>query len=63
MRSIIVEDEEEGMENLVLKLQKNCPEVEIIAKCQTGESAIRAIRDKSPQLVFLDIDLGSTSGF
>ena len=63
MRSIIVEDEEAGMENLVLKLEKYCPEVQIIATCETGETAVRAIRDKKPQLVFLDIHLGTMSGF
>lgn len=63
MRAIIVEDEEEGMENLVLKLQKHCPNVEIIDKCETGEGAIRAIRNKTPQIVFLDIQLGTMTGF
>ena len=63
MRAIIVEDEEEGMENLVLKLKKHCPNVEIIDKCETGETAIRAIRNKTPQIVFLDIQLGTMTGF
>ncbi|MEM9919224.1 MAG: LytTR family DNA-binding domain-containing protein [Bacteroidota bacterium] len=63
MRAIIVEDEEGGMENIVLKLKKYCPEVEIVGTYDTGESAVRAIRDKAPQLVFLDIHLGTMSGF
>ncbi len=63
MRAIIVEDEEEGMQNLVLKLKKHCPEIEIIDKCETGETAVRSIRNKAPQLVFLDINLGTMTGF
>lgn len=63
MNAIIIEDEEEGMQNLVLKLTKHCPEITIIDKCATGEKAVRAIRDKNPQLIFLDIQLGTMSGF
>lgn len=63
MKAIIVEDEKEGMDNLVMKLEKHCKSVEIIAKCFTGESAIKAIKEKKPDLVFLDIRLGTMTGF
>lgn len=63
MRAIIVEDEEEGMRNLCLKLERHCPHVEIIAQCRTGEAAVRAIRNHSPDIIFLDIRLGAMSGF
>lgn len=63
IKTIIVEDEKEGMENLVIKLQKNCPEIEIIAKCYTGVSAVSTIEKLNPDLVFLDIQLGIMSGF
>ncbi|MEO1262703.1 MAG: LytTR family DNA-binding domain-containing protein [Bacteroidota bacterium] len=63
MRALIVEDELEGMENLILKLEKHCGHLEIVGKCSTGESAIRAIREKRPQVVFLDIELGTMTGF
>lgn len=63
MKAIIVEDELEGMRNLVLKLEKSCPHVEVIAKCDNGKDAVNAIRQHRPDLVFLDIDLGELSGF
>lgn len=63
IKAIIVEDEKEGMHNLSLKLEKNCPEVEIIGKAYTGEEAIKMIPALSPQLIFLDINLGTMSGF
>ena len=63
IKAIIVEDEKEGLTNLVLKLEKHCPYVEIIAKCTDGKSAIEAIKSQKPQLVFLDINLGVLSGF
>ncbi len=63
LRTIIVEDEPSGAENLRIKLQQNCPEVEIIAECLSGEDAIRQIRRHLPDLVFLDIMLGDMTGF
>ncbi len=63
IKAIIVEDEKEGMENIAIKISKHCPIIEIIEKCYTGESAIKAIEKRNPDLVFLDIRLGSMSGF
>lgn len=63
IRTIVVEDEEEGMDNLLLKIERSCSELEIVATCFTGESAIERIRKLRPQLVFLDIQLGTMSGF
>lgn len=63
IKAIIVEDEAEGMRNLSLKLNKHCSEVEIIGKAPTGEHAVKMISQLQPQLVFLDIQLGTMSGF
>ncbi|MEO0723381.1 MAG: LytTR family DNA-binding domain-containing protein [Bacteroidota bacterium] len=63
IRTILVEDEPSGMDNLRWKLQNNCPEVEIIAECTTGKDAIRAIKRHLPDLLFLDIRLGDMTGF
>lgn len=63
LRAIIVEDEPSGMENLRWKLQNNCPGVEIVAECLSGQEAISAIRTHLPDLLFLDIMLGDMTGF
>lgn len=63
LRAILVEDEPSGMENLRFKLEKNCPEVEIIAECTNGADAILAIKRHLPDVLFLDILLGDMSGF
>ena len=63
IKAIIVEDEAEGMRNLSLKLERHCPEVEIIGHAPTGEKAVKMISQFQPQLVFLDIQLGTMSGF
>ncbi|MEL6972130.1 MAG: LytTR family DNA-binding domain-containing protein [Bacteroidota bacterium] len=61
--TIIVEDEAAGMENILMKLEKQCPELDIVATSSTGEDAVKQINLHRPQLVFLDINLGTMSGF
>lgn len=63
IKSIIVEDEKRGMDKLVSMLSDYCPNVEVIEKCYNGKSAIQAIDQLKPQLVFLDLDLGGMQGF
>lgn len=42
---------------------KDDPEIEIIAECPNGKEAVTAIREQSPDLVFLDIQMPETDGF
>lgn len=63
IKSIIVEDEQRGLENLSNKIARNCPGLEVIAKCRTGEDAIDKIHALKPHLVFLDVELGKMTGF
>jgi len=63
IRAIIVEDEPAGRDNLALKIRNNCPGIDIVAMSGSGEDAVRDIDRERPQLVFLDIQLGSMSGF
>ena len=62
-RAIIVEDEDEGMNVLSLKLEKHCPSIDIIDKCYTHDDAIKSIESKNPDLVFLDVRLDKKTGF
>lgn len=63
LKAILVEDEERGMRALELKLQENCPEVEILAKCWSAQEAISTIRELRPNLIFLDVRLDQKTGF
>jgi two-component system, LytTR family, response regulator len=63
MKAIIVEDEKLAQENLIQKLEENCPAVEIIDVCNSGASAVKSIHQKEPDLVFMDIKLGDMNGF
>lgn len=63
LRAIVVEDEPSGLENLLWKLEQNCPEVAVVATASNGVDAIREIKRHLPDLLFLDIQLGDMTGF
>lgn len=61
--SIIVDDEASSRENISMLLKDFCPLVEVVGMVGDLPSAILEIRDKKPQLVFLDIRIGSETIF
>jgi two-component system LytT family response regulator len=63
IRAIIVDDEPYCCEVLSTLLEKYCPEVNVEAICFSAKEAITAISTRSPQLVFLDIEMPHMNGF
>ncbi|HEV7779787.1 MAG TPA: LytTR family DNA-binding domain-containing protein [Chitinophagaceae bacterium] len=63
LRSIIVEDEPLSRAFLQNLLTEFCPGVEVLDKAATPADAIAAIQRHQPDLVFLDIELQSGTGF
>jgi len=63
MKSIIIDDEISNRENLQQLLQVYAPDVQVCAAAEDVDSALAAIRQHRPQLVFLDIQLHAQSGF
>ena len=62
IRTIIADDEPLAIKGLRLRLQA-FDDVEIIAECPNGTSAISEIKSQKPDLVFLDIQMPSVDGF
>ena len=62
IRTILVDDEKLAIQGLQLRLEP-FEDVEIIATCQNGREAIRAIKTEKPDLVFLDIQMPGFDGF
>lgn len=62
IRTIIVDDEPKARDGLGLLLGQQ-KEIEIIAKCENGISAVRYIEELKPDLVFLDIQMPKVNGF
>ncbi|WP_316820277.1 LytTR family DNA-binding domain-containing protein [Pedobacter gandavensis] len=63
MRAVLIDDEISNLENLRTLLEKHCPQVTIVATAQNVNDAIDTIEAHSPDLVFLDIQMGKQTGF
>jgi len=63
MKAILIDDEISNLENLRTLLEKHCPQVSIIATAQNITDAVDIIEKYSPDLVFLDIQMGEQTGF
>ncbi len=63
IKSIIVDDEKNGRENLAGILNRYCPEIKILGQADSAESGISIIRKYDPDLVFLDIEMPKANGF
>lgn len=62
IRAIIVDDEPPAR-NRIRELLKSDPDIEVITECTNGREAVKSIVSKSPDLVFLDIQMPELDGF
>jgi two-component system LytT family response regulator len=62
VRVVVADDEPIGRHRLVRLLQAE-PETDVVAACADGEEAVEAIREHSPDVVLLDIQMPHLDGF
>jgi len=62
LRALIVDDEKPARDKIRYFLELD-PEIEIIGESESGQDALQIIRTKSPDLVFLDIQMPLMDGF
>lgn len=62
-RAILVDDELNALRTLEILISTYCPDLEIIAKASSVNDAVTLIRELKPDLVFLDIEMPTGSGF
>jgi two-component system LytT family response regulator len=62
LTAVIVDDEELARALLREYLTSN-PDIEIVAECANGFEAVKAITEKKPDLVFLDVQMPKLNGF
>lgn len=63
IRAIIIDDEHYGRQSLQRSLEQYCPQVEVVAVCESPEEGIEAIKGRKPDLIFLDVQMPNMSGF
>ncbi len=59
---MIVDDEPLARDGIALYLREH-PDVVVVAACENGSEAIRAIREQAPDLVLLDVKMPGLTGF
>jgi two-component system, LytTR family, response regulator len=62
IRTLIVDDEPLARDRLQ-KLLEGESDVTILGQCTNGKEAVKVIREKAPQLVFLDVQMPELDGF
>jgi two-component system, LytTR family, response regulator len=62
LRLLIVDDEAPAR-TLIRKFLENEPDVEIVGEAANGQDALELIHSKSPDLMFLDIQMPEMNGF
>jgi two-component system LytT family response regulator len=63
IKAIIIDDERHNIENLRILINKHCPEVDIAGSSETISDAVTLIETQRPHVVFLDIQMGPSTGF
>ena len=63
LRVLIVDDEPLARKGIRSQLDQQAMNVDIVGECSNGKEAVDAIREFSPDLVFLDIQMPELDGF
>lgn len=61
--SVVVADDEPLARERVLSLLAAEPDIDVVAQCRDGEEAVKAIAERHPDLVLLDIEMPRMDGF
>lgn len=62
MTALLIDDESAGLQTLSYLLTEYCPEVEILATCQSSVEGLKHFRRLDPDLLFLDIQMPHLNG-
>lgn len=60
--TVLVVDDEPLARRAIVRQLDNDPDIELLGECGDGASAVKAIRQHSPDLVFLDVQMPALTG-
>ncbi|BAP30466.1 response regulator [Chryseobacterium sp. StRB126] len=63
LRAIVIDDNQEIRKKNCTLIKANCPNITIIGQADSVESGVEIIRQLSPDIVFLDIEMPDGTGF
>ncbi|NAS29968.1 response regulator [Flavobacteriaceae bacterium R38] len=63
LRAVIVEDEKHSRETLKSLLEEFCEGIKVIAMAGSVNEAVKTIKSEQPDIIFLDIELQTGTGF
>ena len=63
IKAIIIDDEEHNCLNMGKMLNRYCPEVEVAGYAQSVSAGLELIKNVTPSLIFLDIEMPGETGF
>jgi two-component system, LytTR family, response regulator len=64
IRALIIDDEKPARDKLLMLVKQHFADrIEVLAQCEDGEQAVKAIADLRPELLFLDVEMPKLSGF
>ncbi|MFW5644733.1 MAG: LytR/AlgR family response regulator transcription factor [Bacteroidota bacterium] len=62
IKAVLIDDEEMARE-IISDYLEDFEDIEVVAHCDDGFSGLKAIQDKNPDLVFLDVQMPKLTGF
>lgn len=63
MKAIHIDDERDSLEVMRILLAECCPQVHLVASVTSVDDGIKVIKEHSPDVVFLDIEMPGKNGF
>ncbi len=63
INAILIDDEAHCLDTLSILINKHCPDIHIVERCQSGKQGVEAVLKYKTDLVFLDVEMPSMNGF
>lgn len=63
LRAVVIDDSALARKSIISDLKEFCPDVSVLGEADDVVSGVKLVNKEKPDLVFLDIEMGSYNGF